>query len=94
MMIDLATEFTVRAAPGAGADAHLYRLACTHGVSSALRLGRAGEASDQLVLALLLPGHHRATGCTCGASKPTAARRRSAGRTPALVATTAGVASR
>lgn len=57
-------EFTAHDDPALGPAARVYRLACSHGVSSAL-LMRGGPIDDGAVLDLLLAGHRRSRGCRC-----------------------------
>lgn len=65
------TEFTARDDPSLGSGARVYRLACTHGVSSALLLQGRRPVSDRVVLDMLLTGHHRSRLCQCVPLPPT-----------------------
>lgn len=65
------TEFTARDDPGLGPGARVYRLACSHGVSSALLLQGRKPVADLVVLDMLLTGHHRSQRCQCVPALPT-----------------------
>jgi len=65
-----AMEFTARDEPALGPDVRRYRVACAHGVSSALLLAGRKPAADLAVLDLLLAGHHSRQRCGCLPAMP------------------------
>jgi hypothetical protein len=60
----VAPRFTAHDDLALGPAARVYRLACAHGVSSALLMS-GGPIDDGVVLDLLLAGHRRSRGCRC-----------------------------
>jgi hypothetical protein len=64
------TQLTVRDEPGFFPGSRVYRLACRHGVSSAVLVPGLTPISDSTVAELVLPGHHRRYGCRCPAGVP------------------------
>ncbi len=70
----VAPEFTARDDPALGPGSRVFRLACPHGVSSALLMGGVREVDDGVVLDLLLAGHRRSCACGCPPPRPDAGR--------------------
>ncbi len=68
----VAPDFTAHDDPALGPGTRVYRLACAHGVSSALLMGGTRPVADGVVLDLLLAGHRRARDCGCPAPRPDA----------------------
>ena len=66
----VAPEFTAHDDPALGPAARVYRLACSHGVSSALLMHGTGPIDDGVVLELLLAGHRRSRACRCESPRP------------------------
>ncbi len=58
-------EFTVGDAPALGSDVRTYRVACAHGVSSALLLRGRKPLADLAVLDFLSAGHRTKHRCQC-----------------------------
>ncbi len=58
-------EFSARDASAQFPGARQYRIACAHGVSSAIVLPGASPLADALVVDLIVPGHQRRHGCSC-----------------------------
>ena len=58
-------EFMVLDEPGLGHIVRRYRVACDHGVSSALLLPGRRPLPDLAVLDFLLAGHHSKQRCRC-----------------------------
>ena len=65
-----ATRLTVRDAPGFFPGSRVYRLACSHGASSAALVPGRTPISDATVFDLVLPGHHRRYACSCPPAGP------------------------
>ncbi len=63
-------EFRVREEPALGPSVRHYRVACAHGVSSAVLLPGRNALADLAVLDLLLAGHHTKQRCLCVPSMP------------------------
>ena len=65
-----ALEFMARDEPVLGPNIRRYRVACAHGVSSALLLPGRRPLADLAVFDLLLAGHHGRQGCHCVPAMP------------------------
>lgn len=63
-------EFSARDEPALGPNVRRYRIACDHGISSALLLPGRDPLADLAVLDLMLPGHHGKRGCHCVPATP------------------------
>ncbi len=63
-------EFRVREEPALGPNVRHYRVACAHGVSSAVLLPGRNALADLAVLDFLLAGHHTKQRCLCVPSMP------------------------
>ena len=74
IQVPVTPEFTARDDPALGPAARVYRLACAHGVSSALLMRGARPLDDGVVLDLLLAGHHRSRQCGCEPPRSVAGR--------------------
>jgi len=56
----------LRETPGSFPGSRVYRIACRHGVSAAAVVPGGKPVPGPIVLDLVLPGHNRRYGCTCG----------------------------
>jgi hypothetical protein len=63
-------QLTVQDAPGFLPGSRVYRLECSHGVSSAALVPGKKPITDATVVDLVLPGHHRRYGCSCSPGVP------------------------
>ena len=65
-----AMEFMARDEPALGPNVRRYRIACTHGASSAVVLPGRKPLADLAVLDLMLAGHHSRQRCQCVPAMP------------------------
>jgi hypothetical protein len=63
-------EFRVLDEPALGPNVRRYRVACAHGVSSAVVLPGRKPLADLAVLDLMLAGHHTRQRCLCVPGMP------------------------
>ncbi len=63
-------EFKVRDEPALGQSVRRYRIACSHGTSSAVLLPGRKPFADLAVLDLMLAGHHSRQRCQCVPAMP------------------------
>lgn len=63
-------EFKVRDEPALGQSARHYRIACAHGISSAVLLPGRKPLADLIMLDLMLAGHHGRQGRQCVPAMP------------------------